>query len=289
MIDGFPLIDAHLHAARLPTLKLDWRAWTGPFDRDGRFRAVYDEAGTVVPERFDRYLAEEGVDLGFLMAEYSPKVTGIQAIEDMLPLTAQDSGRLRVIAAINPHYHHPVVAELERQLALGAVALKVHPVHGGFPPHDRALYPAYQRCADLGVPVVFHCGTSNFPGATNRYGDPGYIDEVLKDIPELTVVLAHGGRGWWYDAAAFLALTYDNVWIELSGLPPHRLPSYYARYDFRRLARKCIFGSDWPGAPSIAANARAFTTLDLDEDVLRGVLYANALAVYRGVALPSAG
>ena len=28
----------------------------------------------------------------------------------------------------------------------------------------------------------------------------------LRDFRELTVVRAHGGRGWWYDAAAFLAM-----------------------------------------------------------------------------------
>jgi predicted TIM-barrel fold metal-dependent hydrolase len=101
------------------------------------------------------------------------------------------------------------------------------------------------------------------------------------------VVLAHGGRGWWYDAAAFLALARPNVWIDLSGLPPHRLPAYYARHDLNRLARKWIFGSDWPGAPGIATNARAMTKLDLDEDTLRAVLGGNALRVYRGLTLPS--
>ncbi len=228
MIDGFPLIDTHLHAARLPTLKLKWQEWTGLFDSNAAFHDLYDQHGTIVPAHLDRYLAEEGVDVVLMMAEYSPKVTGIQAVEDLLPLIDFNPQRFRMIAALNPHYHHPVVSELERQLALGAVALKIHPVHGGFAPNDRALYPAYQRCAELGVPVVFHCGTSNFPGAINRYGDPAYIDEVQAGVPDLTIVLAHGGRGWWYDAAAFLALTYENVWIELSGLPPHRLPSYYA-------------------------------------------------------------
>ena len=62
----------------------------------------------------------------------------------------------------------------------------------------------------------------------------------------MAVVLAHGGRGWWYDAAAFLALSYDNVWIELSGLPPQRLPEYYSRQGCPRLTRRFIFGTDWP-------------------------------------------
>ena len=119
------------------------------------------------------------------------------------------------------------------------------------------------------------------------YTDPAPIDEVIQHVPGLTVVLAHGGRGWWYDAAAFLALARDNVWIDLSGLPPQRLPFYFARFDLNRLAGKCIFGSDWPGAPGIAANARAITKLDLDDETLRGVLGANALRVYRGLPTPT--
>ena len=43
-----------------------------------------------------------------------------------------------------------------------------------------------------------------------------------------------------------------RVWIELSGLPPKRLPEYYARYDLGRLARQWIFGTDWPGVPGVA-------------------------------------
>jgi len=84
-------------------------------------------------------------------------------------------------------------------------------------------------------------------------GDPALLIPVLRDFPGLTVVIAHGGRGWWYDAAASLALLHENAWIELSGLPAHRLPHYYARFDLRRLARKFIFGTDWPGVPASPA------------------------------------
>jgi predicted TIM-barrel fold metal-dependent hydrolase len=107
---------------------------------------------------------------------------------------------------------------------------------------------------------------------------------VLQHVPGLKVVLAHGGRGWWYDAAAFLALAHDNVWIELSGLPPQRLSDYYARHNLRRLARNFIFGSDWPGVPGIAVNARAIAKLGIDEADLPGILAGNARKVYRGLA-----
>src|SRR5919198_17546 len=203
-----------------------FRRWEGPFVLDGHL------------------LDDEHVDIALLLCEYSPKITGIQPIEDVLPLVKHDPQRLRPIANLNPHLHFPVADEVERQLDLGAVALKIHPVHGGFAANDRALYPAYEVCRRRGVPVVVHCGTSTFPGSTNGYADPVLLDEVLRDFPTLNVVLAHGGRGWWYDAAAFLALSRDNVWIELSGLPPRKLPEYYARFDLARLARKFVFGTD---------------------------------------------
>jgi predicted TIM-barrel fold metal-dependent hydrolase len=279
MLDGRPLVDVHLHAARLPTLKPAWRTWAQDFGDTGLIDAVYDADGTVDPARFDAYLAAEGVDVALLFAEYSPKVTGIQTVEDLLPLTAH-SDRMRLVANVNPHLHYPVEEELARQLGLGAVACKVHPVHGGFPANDRAMYPAYALCQDAGIPLVVHCGTSTFPGSMNAYADPILLDDVLRDFRSLDVVLAHGGRGWWYDAAAFLALSHERVWIELSGLPPSRLRDYYARQSWSRLTRKMIFGTDWPGVPGIARNARAVAALCPSDEVAGLVLAGNAARVY---------
>lgn len=289
MIDGTPLVDAHVHAARLPTLKLDWEQWVLSKRTRTSPAELYDESGTLAPDRFARYLEDEGVDVALLLAEYSPRVTGMQTVEDLLPLVKHEPSRVRLIANINPHIHHPVVEELERQLAMGAVALKIHPVHGGFPANSRELYPAYWLCQENRVPVVFHCGTSNFPGAVNRFADPIFIEDVAKDFPRLTIVLAHGGRGWWYDAAGFMTLMRDNVWIELSGLPPKRLPDYYARFDLSRLAQKFIFGTDWPGVPGINANATAVAELGFDRGTIEKIFYRNALEVYRLEDVPGIG
>jgi uncharacterized protein len=280
MLDGLPLIDTHIHAARLPTLKPAWRAWAHDFGDASVLQQVYDNAGAIDPARFDDYLAGQGVDVALVLAEYSPKVTGIQPVEDLLPLTRRPGERIRLIGNLNPHLHYPADEEVERQIALGAVALKIHPVHGGFAANDRALYPAYAVCQDAGIPVVVHCGTSTFPGSSNSYADPVLLDDVLRDFRSLDVVLAHGGRGWWYDAAAFMALSSGRVWIELSGLPPSRLREYYARHSWPRLTRRMIFGTDWPGVPGIARNARAVAELCPDEQTAALVLAGNAARVY---------
>jgi uncharacterized protein len=282
LIDGIPVIDAHVHAARLPTLKLSLEEWTGHFRGSvADLLELYDEEGVVIPARFDEYVASEGVDVAILFSEYSPKSTGIQPVEDMAPILEHNPDRFKLMANLNPHLHYPLVEELKRQMGFGAVGLKLHPVHGSFPPNERMLYPAYSFCEAEGFPIVYHCGTSVFPGSTNRYADPALIEDVARDFPDLTIVLAHGGRGWWYDAAAFMALMRPNVWIEISGLPPKKLPEYYAKYDLGRLARKMIFGTDWPGSPGMEKNARAPFDLGLQRETIELILHQNARQVYR--------
>lgn len=280
MLDGHRLVDAHVHAARLPTLKQAWKDWADRFGDDAVLGRVYDTEGTVRPAELDALFAEEGVDVALLFTEYSPKATGIQPVEDVLPVVATNPDRFKLVGNVNPHLHFPIAEEVERQLDLGAVALKLHPVHGGFACNDRALYPAYEVCRARGVPVVVHCGTSSFPGSMNRFADPVLLDEVVGDFPTLDVVLAHGGRGWWYDAAAFMALARENVWLELSGLPPRRLPEYYAGHSWARLTRRMVFGTDWPGVPGTAANARAVAALLPDEETVGLVLGGNAERVF---------
>ncbi|MGW0193939.1 amidohydrolase family protein [Nonomuraea sp. NPDC003201] len=282
MIDGIPLIDAHVHVPLLGTLKPAWLQWACDFGEDGLLENVWEADGKPSAARLDELFVAQGVDVALLLCEYSPKATGMQAFEDLLPIVEHNPVRFRPVANVNPHLHFPLAAEVRRQLDLGAAALKLHPVHGGFRCDDAALYPAYHVLEERGVPLVVHCGTSSFPGAANENADPAFLIPVIRDFPGLNVVLAHGGRGWWYDAAAFLALSNDTVWLELSGLPPKRLPEYYAKFDLVRLARKWIFGTDWPGVPGIAANARAVTGLVPDE-VARAVLAGNAAKVYAGL------
>jgi predicted TIM-barrel fold metal-dependent hydrolase len=263
VLDGRLLVDAHVHVARLPTLSSDWRDWVATFGGGIPMAELFDASGVPIPAALDAYFDAEGADHVLLFSEYSPKVTGTQPIEDVLPLVERNPARFRPVANINPHVHYPVKTELSRQAGLGAIACKIHPVHGGFEPADRMLYPVYAWCEERGLPVIVHCGTSTFAGSASAYGAPELLDPVFRDFPGLTVVLAHGGRGWWYDQAAFLTLMRPRVWLEVSGLPPARLPGYYGA-ALPRLAPKMMFGTDWPGVPGVQRNARALVKVLLD-------------------------
>ncbi len=283
MLDGRLLVDAHVHVARLPTLSADWQSWVATFGSGIALDELYDSGGAPRPAAIDAHFASEGADHVLLFAEHSPKATGVQPIEDVLPLVEQNPARFRPVANVNPHLHYPIAAELDRQVSLGAVACKVHPVHGGFEPADRMLYPAYAYLEERGLPVIVHCGTSTFAGSVNAFGEPALLDPVFRDFPALTVVLAHGGRGWWYDQASFLALMRLNTWLEVSGLPPARLPDYYGT-ALGRVATKMIFGTDWPGVPGVQRNARALEVVLLEAGCtagqVAGALGGNAVRVF---------
>ena len=283
MLDGHLLIDAHVHVPVLGSLAPAWIQWARDFGPEGILDSLWASDGHPRPEQLERLFAEQGVDGALLFCEYSPKATGYQEFDDLLPIVEHNPALFRPVANVNPHLHFPIADEVTRQLEHGAAALKLHPVHGGFRCDDPALYPAYQVLAERGVPLIVHCGTSSFPGSRNELADPQFLLPVVRDFPNVDVVLAHGGRGWWYDAAAFMALANDHVWIELSGLPPKRLPEYYARFDLARLAQKWIFGTDWPGVPGTAQNARAVAGLGFDETTAAAVLGGNALRVYAGL------
>ena len=102
MIDGRFVVDAHVHAPRLPTLKPAWLRWAHDFAGSYPWRSVYSASGEVVPAAMDELMEVEGVDRVLLFCEYSPRATGIQPIEDNLPLVAHNPTRFWLVAHVNP-------------------------------------------------------------------------------------------------------------------------------------------------------------------------------------------
>ena len=105
MIDGMAVTDAHMHVPRLSTVTPAWIKWADDFGQDSPWRSVFGPDGDPVPARLDALLEAEGVDTALLFAEYSPRATGIQPVEDLLPLIAYNPGRFRLVANVNPAVH----------------------------------------------------------------------------------------------------------------------------------------------------------------------------------------
>ncbi len=240
------------------------------------------------PKAFLEYLDSCGVERALLVNYVAPYVIGYtEAVNDFVSRYVRaDPDRLIAVGGIRPDHPDPA-AEIEHLvLDLGIRALKLHPPHQLFRPNAYVdgerpeLLTLYEACQRNHLPVIFHTGTSVFPRARNRFSDPLFIEDVAIDFPELTIVLAHGGRPLWMEAATFLTRRFPNVWLEVSGVPPSRLLDYFPQLP--RISEKVLFGSDWPGpgVRDIGENLRTFRSLPLPADVQHRILEENPLRVF---------
>jgi hypothetical protein len=116
-------------------------------------------------------------------------------------------------------------------------------------------------------------------GIALDYARPIRLDAVAAAHPGLTVVAAHFGWPWHMELVA-MALHKTNVYIDISGWAPRRIPPELVSELRGRLAGQFVWGSDFP----FLAPQRCLAELDglgLPDEVLGKVLYQNAARILR--------
>jgi predicted TIM-barrel fold metal-dependent hydrolase len=239
------------------------------------------------PRAFLTYLDHCGVDRAVLINYVAPEVIGFtsgvnQFVADYV---SADPKRLIPCGSLHPRHTTNVLADVEQILRLGIRMIKIHPPHQLLFPNDylsgvKELEIIYRAAEANGIPVMFHTGTSIFPGARNKYGDPIYLDDVAVDFPKLKILLAHGGRPLWMQTAFFLIRRHPNVYLDVSGIPPKTLLKYFPRLD--EIADKTLFGTDWPGpgVPDIKKNLEEFLELPLTHQQREQILSKTAATIW---------
>ncbi len=266
-----PRIDFHVHLGVYHEHKpwvTEWIKQSHPVGYDEYINRYND------PGAFEELLSAEGIDYACVLAELSPVTTGICTNEQVQTFC---KGRKRLIpfCDINPHLFTDLGSELRRKVEVeGFKGVKLYPTYQHYYLNDPRIYPLYQAAQDLKIPVLIHTGSSVFKGSRIKYGDPLHLDDVAVDFPSLNLVMAHSGRGFWYDRAFFLSRLHANLYMELSGLPPAKLLSYFP--DLARNTDKVIFGSDWPGVAQIKRNMEAISKLPVPAEGLEKILGGNA-------------
>lgn len=194
--------------------------------------------------------------------------------------------RLFAHGSLDPHNSTDPEGELAQILdEWGLAAIKIHPPHQAIAPNaylegNTILPKVYEGCARRGVPVVFHTGTTIFKGARIKYGDPILIDDVACDFPDLKIIMAHAGRPLWYDTARYLVRRHPNVYMDLSSMPPKKIPQVFP--DLERYVDKVLWGTDWPGpgVPKLDTNLHTFRSLGYPDEMMRKILRENAERVF---------
>lgn len=82
------------------------------------------------------------------------------------------------------------------------------------------------------------------------------------------------------DTAFFLVRRHPNVYLDISGIPPRTLLTYFPRLE--EIAHKTLFGTDWPGpgVPDVARNLTEFRQLPLSPASQEHILSKTALAIW---------
>jgi hypothetical protein len=273
-------IDCHVH---LPTP--DWL--------DGSMAGYVEAAEAYFRSRVDR----------ISLAELADRYRGLNVRAVLLAWDAETAtGRPRVpnetvaaacrdhpdvftgFGSVDPHKGDAAVAEVARIAELGLRGVKFHPSLQAFAPDDPAYWPVFAACEQHGLPALFHTGTSGIgarqPGGQGirlDYARPIRLDGIAAAYPGLTVIAAHFGWPWHMELVA-MALHKTNVYIDISGWSPRRIPPEVINELRGRLSGQFVWGSDYPFL-SPERCLSELGTLGLPGDVLRKVLYANAAQI----------
>jgi predicted TIM-barrel fold metal-dependent hydrolase len=193
---------------------------------------------------------------------------------DVLAFTEKHPERFALSAQLDPRRGMKALRALETLTRSQPVVLaRIMPFLINLPPDDRAYYPVYAKCIELGLAISINTGIPG-PPMPGRCQDPIHLDEVCLFFPELKLVMAHGADPWWA-VAIRLMLKYPNLYMQTSAYAPKYLPAELIHYMNTRGQDKVMFASDHPVLSFERCIGEA-EALDFREGVLDKFLYANA-------------
>jgi uncharacterized protein len=188
------------------------------------------------------------------------------------------------LGSVDPHKGDAAVAEVARIAEAGLKGVKFHPSLQAFAPDNPDYWPIFAACQEHGLIALFHTGTSGIgagqPGGQGirlDYAQPIRLDPVAAAYPDLTIVAAHFGWPWHMELIA-IALHKTNVYIDISGWSPRRIPPEVISEMRGRLSGRFLWGSDFPFLTPERCLAE-FDALDLPPDVADMVRFGNAARI----------
>ena len=279
-----PIIDIHVHIQPWEQLKPEVYAKMTAGRKD--MAAIQNFMQS--PKAFLEFLDASGVERVGLINYPSPDLMGFTAATNdfVANYCKENSQRLIAFGGVHPRFCNDVDVEMTRLLQLGIRCLKVHPPHqmlaaNAYRDGNTAQEIFYRRAEKENMLIMFHGGTSIFPGARNVYADTMPIDDVAVDFPNLKIIIAHAGRPLHTETTFFLLRRHKNIHIDISGIPPKKLLDYLPRLE--EIADKTLWGTDWPspGVTDMRQNIDNFLALPISAQMKEAILYENPLKLLK--------
>jgi len=238
--------------------------------------------GSKEPEHFRRsytlegYLAEiaqAGVDKAVIVGRETP---GLTIDNDTIADLVASSGQFVGIGSVDilSRGEDSAIAELVRAVKqLGFKAINIEP---GFaePPvqaDDPALFPVYEACIGLDVPVCLMSGptTPNF-----AYAHPNAVARLARRYPLLKIICFHGYYPFVNEVIG-AAFRYANIYLVPDMYIFQPGSALYVEAANAFLGEQLLFGSSYPFR-EMKQTVDDFAALGFKDAVLDKVFYQNA-------------
>jgi len=195
--------------------------------------------------------------------------------------------RLIGVAGIDPTQEsagEQLADAVDRQ---GFRAVAVSPSAHGFHPMDSRAMSFYRQVARRGLPLVVHWGPAPSPAARLEFADPVLLDEVLRELPDLKLVIG-GLCQPWADRTLALMSKHPGVLASLGGLlgTPWQAYNTLLRVEELGLMDRVLFASNFPfNTPaacietlySINRMAQGSNLPTVPREMLRGIVERDTL------------
>jgi len=154
------------------------------------------------------------------------------------------------------------------------VVVRVISIFLNEPINSPRLYPVYEHCQALGVPVSINVGVPG-PRTRTRFQHPLLLDDILIDFPDLTIIAAHMGHPWERLLIRFMR-KYERLYLSNSAWSAKYLdPDVVKFMDSSTGRSRLIFASDAPVLTPQRA-ARDARDLPISPEAMKAFLGGNA-------------
>jgi len=224
------IIDAHVHLTRPGYVKRKFlcgnsRMATSLYNRVHKTNITPDDYIEMVKERVDpsgekliAEMDEAGVDKSVIFGvdwaygvTGEPKVRNREQNKYLADYSKEFEGRFIPLAALDPRRPDIIEQATEAIEEWDMKGFKLMP-SAGFKPNDPLCFPFYEKCAEWGVPIMFHSGGLEFNW---EYSSPNLIASAAEEFPEVKMIMAHAGLESW-EQCRLACAALPNVFMDIS-------------------------------------------------------------------------
>jgi hypothetical protein len=195
----------------------------------------------------DHKQAMEPVTAAVLLGFESKLLGGSISHEQVAGYVQSNPEKLIGFAGIDPKADTDPTKSLEKALELGLSGVTVNPAAAGFHPTDTRAMALFEACQANKTPVLIECGSVLAREARMEFARPALFDEVIREFPDLKIVLGTFGDPWVEEGVALLA-KHPNVYADISGFTARPWQLFNALLTAHQLGTmdQVLFGSNFP-------------------------------------------